>query len=388
MMQRKLRSAGLSAGRLQHLRDEIQRDIDSHRYQGAAVIVARNGVVGLDEAVGFIDRARTRRVRRDSVFSLLSVTKAFTNVLVLRAIELGQLSLHTKVAGIIPEFSGKPRENITVFHLLTHMSGLPPVFALAPAMPIDDLAEVVAAICRSVFSNEEPGQRVAYSPMVAHALLGEMLRRTDRAGRDFRTIVAEDLLGPLQMADTWVGVRADLRPRHVVPDFPADFPATHRARHTDGPHGALQDETAEMPWLGIVSTATDLLRFAEALRRGGELDGTRILSPPMLAMATRIHTGEHPNELYRALALRRGWESWPAYLGLGFALRGEQVCRHHFGTLNSAQAFGNHGAGSTVFWVDPTRDLTFVCLTAGIMEEGDNIERFERLSDVALSAAV
>jgi CubicO group peptidase (beta-lactamase class C family) len=74
--------------------------------------------------------------------------------------------------------------------------------------------------------------------------------------------------------------------------------------------------------------------------------------------------------------------------GLGFALRGEQLCRHHFGTLNAAQAFGNHGAGSTLFWIDPTRQMTFVCLTSGIMEESENVERFERLSDIALSAAM
>jgi CubicO group peptidase (beta-lactamase class C family) len=92
--------------------------------------------------------------------------------------------------------------------------------------------------------------------------------------------------------------------------------------------------------------------------------------------------------LYRALALQRGWQPWPAYLGLGFALRGGRVCRHHFGTLNSPEAFGNHGAGSTMFWIDPTRELTFVCLTAGIMEEGDNVERFERLSDIALCAVL
>ncbi len=50
--------------------------------------------------------------------------------------------------------------------------------------------------------------------------------------------------------------------------------------------------------------------------------------------------------------------------------------------------FGNHGAGSTLFWIDPRLGMTFVCLTAGIMDEGDNIQRFQRLSDIALSAAI
>jgi len=142
-----------------------------------------------------------------------------------------------------------------------------------------------------------------------------------------------------------------------------------------------------MPWVGLVSTAYDLWRFAEMLRRGGELDGRRILGPATLDLATRNHTGDKPNELYMQLAKARGWEPYPAYIGIGFVVRGEQICHHQFGTLSSPRTFGNHGAGSTLLWVDPQRDISFVCLTAGVMDEGDNIERFQRLSDIALSAA-
>jgi 3-oxoacyl-[acyl-carrier protein] reductase len=57
-------------------------------------------------------------------------------------------------------------------------------------------------------------------------------------------------------------------------------------------------------------------------------------------------SGEKPNELYKALAHRRGWEPGPAYIGLGFSLRGTAVCDHMFGTLTSPGTFGNYGAGS------------------------------------------
>jgi len=52
------------------------------------------------------------------------------------------------------------------------------------------------------------------------------------------------------------------------------------------------------------------------------------------------------------------------------------------------RTFGNFGAGSSLFWVDPEKSLTFVCLTAGVMEEARNILRFQRLSDMAHAAAV
>jgi len=378
----------LCAERLQCLRDAIAGDIERKLYKGAVVLVARDGKVGLHEALGQGHSDDPSALRLDAVFNLFSLTKAFTNVLVFRAIERGQLALTTKVSSVIPEFCGRPRELITVADLLTHFTGLPGVFTPRPGMCIDRLDEVIEAICKFVHAAEMPGVRVDYSPMVAHALLGEMVRRSDPARRSFRRIMTEDVLMPLGLSDTAVGVRADLKARHVVPEFPAKFPATHPGHGDLGPHSALLQEDSEMPWVGMVSTASDVFRFAEMLRRGGELDGRRIVGPRILEVATRNWTGEHPNQLYKGIALSRGWKPFPAYLGFGFTLRGDAVCQHQFGTLTSARTFGNHGAGSTVFWVDPQVDMTFVCLTAGLLDEGDNIERFQRLSDIARSAAL
>ena len=57
-------------------------------------------------------------VREDSVFSLFSVTKAFTNVLMFRAIERGEIALTTKVSQVIPEFAGHGRDDINYFDLM------------------------------------------------------------------------------------------------------------------------------------------------------------------------------------------------------------------------------------------------------------------------------
>jgi len=73
---------------------------------------------------------------------------------------------------------------------------------------------------------------------------------------------------------------------------------------------------------------------------------------------------------------------------LGFSLRGDAICHHQFGTMATPRAFGNHGAGSTLLWVDPELDMTFVCLTTKLLPEADNIERFQKLSDIAISAAL
>jgi CubicO group peptidase (beta-lactamase class C family) len=381
-------AASFNQERLVHLRRVIADDIAAGRYFGAAIAVARAGQLALHEAIGHADAAGSRPLRRDSVFSIFSVTKAITNVLVLRSIELGRFALTTRISDVVTEFSGGLRNEITVHHLLTHTSGLPIVFAIKPDMYIDRLDEVVAAVCANIRPAEPPGERVAYSPMANHALLGEALRRTDPNRRSYRAIVHEDLLAPLKMSDTSVGLRPDLRARHVVPDFRGNFPITHPGHSNLGPNGAFQEEDAEMPWVGVASTVPDMFRFAEMLRRGGELDGARILSPATVELATRNWTGEKPNELYKTLFHQRGWPPAPAYLGLGFSLRGTALCHHLFGTLTSAGTFGNYGAGSALYWVDPARDVTFVCLTAGIMDSLENVERFQRLSDIAVSAAL
>jgi CubicO group peptidase (beta-lactamase class C family) len=377
---------GLSSARLGRLQASIEADVRARRYFGAVVAVARHGTVALCEAIGHADPEGRRPLQRDSVFSLFSVTKAFTNILIFQAIERGDLALTTKVSTIIPEFSGGLRQHITFYHLLTHSSGLPSVFTPRPGIYIDRLEEIIAAICANVHSETFPGERVTYSPMAAHALMGEAIRRIDAGKRSYRQIVEEDLLKPLGMGDTSIGVRRDLKSRHVVPQFIDPMPIQHLGHSDLGPNGAFEEETAEMPWVGAISTVPDLMRFALTLQQGGAVDDQRIVSPAMLEQATLNRTGDKPNELYRQLALSRGWEPYPAYIGIGFSLRGESICHHQFGTLSTPRTFGHTGAGSTLFWVDPERELVFVCLTAGVINEGDNIERFQRLSDLAQAA--
>ncbi len=141
-----------------------------------------------------------------------------------------------------------------------------------------------------------------------------------------------------------------------------------------------------MPAASAVSTAADIFRWGEMLRRGGELDGVRVLSPTIIELATTNQTGAMQNDIYDYAREMYGWPDFPAYLGLGFLLRGEGVFPTPFGLTASPRAFGCIGTGSTVFWVDRTRELTFVCLTAGLLEAGRSQERFQRLSDLAITA--
>jgi CubicO group peptidase (beta-lactamase class C family) len=214
------------------------------------------------------------------------------------------------------------------------------------------------------------------------------VRRVDEKQRRFRDIMREDLFEPLGMQDSSVGVRADLRERHIIPHFLQPLPFGHPSRGNYGKDGAFQEEEAEMPWVGCIASVPDMYRFAEMLRRGGELDGARVLSPAMVDKAATNYTGDAPNGMFGQMYHSLGWEQPPACLGLGLVLRGGGIYHHHYGTLASPGTFGSMGAGSTVFWVDPERQMSFVCLRAGVIPEGGSIECFQRLSDMALSAAI
>lgn len=372
--------------RLDKLREVILADIARADYFGAVLKVGRGGEVVFEEALGAQDGAGEMPLRIDDVFSVFSVTKAFTNVLILKAVEEGRFALTTKVKDILPEFTGQPREDATFYHLLTHTAGMPGVWTPKPGMYLDRLAELFEAALEHVQGEVPPGSRCDYSPLVNHVLLGTALVRTDPRGRDYRTLLHEDLFAPLGMNDTSMGLRADLAPRHVRPDMRGTVPIQHLSRNLPGDHALFEDPDVEAPHVGCASTVGDLYRFAEMLRREGELDGVRILSPAMLQLARQVHTGTMPNQLYKRVAEGAGWQVPPANQGIGFQVRGTGVFHHLFGSLASPETHGNYGAGSTMFWVDPQRDVSFALCSAGVMTQAANIERCQKLSDLALSA--
>jgi CubicO group peptidase (beta-lactamase class C family) len=379
---------GINADRLENVRQAVEADVRRGRYWGASIKIARGGEIVADVAIGAADEAGSKPIANDSVFSIQSITKAFINVLALRSIEFGHFALTTKMSEIIPEYSGAPRDQATIFHFLTHTTGVAAMWEMRPGMFLDELADAVDAVCALALGSNPPGVRCDYSPMVNHVLLAEAVRRTDPAGRTIGQILQRDLFDPLGMTDTSLGIKPHMRDRHVVPDFRGTVPVKHLSRTRQGDNGLLEAESHEAVWMGASSTTADLLTFADALRRGGVTPaGYRLLSPRMLTLARRNWTGDLPNELYKTVALRNGYEVPPAYLGLGFSLRGDRMVRHQFGTLTTPETFGNYGAGSALYWVDPELDLTFVALTAGFLPQADNILRFQTLSDLAVAAA-
>lgn len=377
---------GLDPARLALLTAAIDADVAAERYDAAVVLVARGGQVALHEAVGWADRAGRRRARTDDVFSIFSITKTLTTAAVLVRVDRGELALTTPVAEVLPEFGNRGKQRVTVAQLLSHTAGLAAGLPPLPIEQLGDLDAYVAAACQQPIE-AIPGTSVHYSAITAHALLAEVVRRLDGGRRRFRNILTDDVLVPLGMRDTALGLRADLAARKVPIIVRDRSPGVFEPDLLEAFNELVGPET-EIPAASAVSTVADLFRWAEALRRGGELDGRRLLSPAIVRLATTNQTGDRPNGFYAFACEQRGWAPFPANIGLSFFLRGHGIHPSYFGLTSSPRTFGGLGAGSQMFWVDPERDLTFVCLTAGLLEETRFLDRSQRLSDLVQAAVI
>jgi CubicO group peptidase (beta-lactamase class C family) len=373
---------------MSRLHQAIERDVERKLYDGAVTIVAVGGKVVFEHATGFADRHADKPMRLDSVFPIFSVSKAFNAVLVLQRVERGEVSLNTPVREIIPEFGSRGKQRVTIGQLLSHSGGLPASFPAVPADKIGDLDAVTAAVC-DVGLEAVPGEEVSYSPIMAHAVLGQVVRQLDGGKRKLRDIAREELLEPLGMGDTALGALGSkaLAARAVMPRVSDQSPGMFDASALVGLGLAILNPELdiEIPAGGFISTGADVFHFAEAMRLGGALNGKRVLSAPMVQLATSNHTGARPNDLWTYARELKGWPLFPANLGLGFFLRGEGLNPTYFGHLSTPGTYGAMGAGTTNFWVDPARNITMVCLTTGFLEEANSALRFQRLSDVAIA---
>ena len=374
----------------QRLIDAINGDIERDLYDGAAIKVAHRGKIVVDEAMGWADRKNGREQRTNDVFKLLSTTKSFTNVLALQAVDQGRFALTTPIVDIIPEFWGPDpylrnrRGKVNVTHLFTQTSGIPTTVFPVGGDDLHDMSKVVEAACKLQIIND-PGTVLDYSPTINHSLLGELVKRTDPKGRNYNQIVQEELFDKLGMTSTFMGPNLKFNDR-LVPftartgnEFISDDLLTITTKAIDTPG-------SEMPFVGGHSSTRDMLLFAEMLRNWGTANGHNFLSPAILTKATRVQSGDLLNGLYSILAGTEDWDIPTANYGLGFNIGGGGIKVSIFGTLNNPQAFGGHGAGTTLWWVDQARELSFVLLTTRAMNEAKNYIRFQRISDLVLSA--
>ena len=381
------RSIGLDPDALERLRSAVAGDIAKGLHHGAVILVARGGQIGLHEPIGHSDLANDRPAQLADRFFLASVSKSLTAAAALKLIDRGVISFDTRVADVIPEFAVRGKQRVTIYHLLTHTAGTwsgflpPPPHQWGPI--IGNIAELTAAVSAQPLTGM-PGEYVVYNPWADFTVLGEIIRRVD--GRPFRDILRDEILHPLGMTESSFGLEVD-HPRRVPVRMSDLAPG---AAEVDIMHSFndIIDETAEMPAGGCFATTRDLFKFAEMLRLGGTREGVRVLSPAMVEYGVRNHTGTKTNQFWDFSKEARDVPDFPAnFMLFGGYSRGEGHFLTCMGHTASPSSFAGVGSGSTMWMVDPVRELTFVFLSAGLMEGLGHFQRLQRLGDLAVACA-
>lgn len=379
-----LKATGIVPEAFSHLDESIQADIDAEENFGASLLVALNGEIVHRREFGTV--APGRSTAEGDIYLMMSLTKAFTAALTLKAIDEGRFTLDTRVEELLPGFGSKGKQNSTVYQLLNHTSGLP--FALVPP-PLGpdkagDLSAKASALC-NIAASYEPGTRCIYTGGLGYDALGQILVNTDKKGRAYREIMFEELFQPLGMNSSSIGCTLD-NPKRV----PVSFTQKHTAPHTPAILGMFNksfDEKAELPSGNAYATIEDVYRFSELYRNRGTINGKRIISRSLFDYAHQDHTIGLLNEAWTAEVLERSIPPLPAcFTLLGGYIRGGGHKPNSAGYTASPTAFTAVGGGSTGMMIDFEKNLTVIFLSSGFREGLRHLERLKRINDLALAA--
>jgi CubicO group peptidase (beta-lactamase class C family) len=305
--------------------------------------------------------------------------------------EEGRFQLHDPVSKFIPEFADvkvfagateagfeltELEREITIWHLLTHTAGLTydffedsPVDAMyleADLHQPDRTAEEVVHEIVKLPLVHQPGTAWRYS--MATDVLGYLIEVI--SGMTLDVFFGEKILKPLGMEDTDFYV-----PEAKLDRFAAEYgPSTGPSTPLRTGSGQAPTESGGMELLdapatsqytrpprflsggaGLVSTASDYMRFAQMLFNGGELEGTRLLGRKTVELMTINHL---PDELIPIQVQPHTLHG--CGFGLGFRVL---VNLAQAGRLGSEGEFGWGGGASTSFFVDPKEQLIGLLLT-------------------------
>jgi CubicO group peptidase (beta-lactamase class C family) len=333
------------------------------------VCVRHNGAIVLDRTIGHARGngpddpagAETVLATPETPFLIYSGSKAITALLVHKLHERGELDISAPVSDYIPEFQRHGKGQITIGQVLAHRAGIPSLPREAVDLDrVGDREFMVRALCEArPFA--PPGRFLAYHAVSGGYVLAEVVHRV--TGRDIGAVLAEEFLEPLGFRWTGYGVRREDLSQvalNYVTGPPTGPPLSQLATRAlglplDELVAASNDErflTAIIPSANVVTTARELSRFFEIFRRGGELDGIRVIDQPTILRAL---TEQSHLEVDLSLG-------FPTRFSYGLMLGARVLSLYGRDTQH---AFGHLGFTNMLAWADPQRGLSCAVLTNG-----------------------
>jgi CubicO group peptidase (beta-lactamase class C family) len=172
---------------------------------GASLALVEGGNIVWSEGFGYTDRSKMVKVTSDTLFHVGSISKSFTALGVLKAVNKGLLALDDPVKKHLSWFDADSRSaeaepaRITLRHLLSHHSGLgtwSPIGNPSDPQYHTRTFEEVVKSTRSSWLKFPAGERFEYSNQGID-LAGGVLEHA--SGKAFADFMREELLAPLGM---------------------------------------------------------------------------------------------------------------------------------------------------------------------------------------------
>ncbi len=311
----------------------------------------------------------------DTVFRIASMTKAITSVAAMQLVEQGKLSLDDPVPAIDPalaapqvligfDVKGAPilrpaKRPITLKHLLTHTAGFcyeqwnPDLERCVAALGMPQMASGKRAALRMPLMFD-PGERWEYGINIDW--VGRLVE--EASGQNLDTYLAEHITRPLGLKDTGFAISAEQRARQA-------------SVHQRASDGSLTPQPFEIPTEreflagggGLYSTASDYLRFLQALLQGGSLNGAQIIKPETVTLMGENHIGALPAGILKTNnpPLTNDVDLFPGQAvrwGLGYMLTLDPGPNgRSAGSLTWAGIF------NTYYWLDPRKGVAGLTMT-------------------------
>ena len=348
------RTASFDPARLKALSDDLQALVDGGQLAGVTTLAARKGKVIHFETRGLADVETGAPARPDTIWRIASMTKPVVGVAMMQLWEKGLWKLDDPVARHIPEFAGLkvkapdgslvPQASpMTMAQLMSHTAGFDVSAGYAQAgLRSGDLKEMIRRLAALPLA-AQPGTDWRYGPSVD--IQGHVVERL--SGERLDDYLRRHIFDPLKMPDTGF---------HVSPEKAPRVARIHTYRDGRIVAGPAQVVPVAPPVFlsgggGLLSTASDYFRFAQALLDGGALDGARVLKPDTVKLMRR-------NLLAAGVALDLYGPAQPGVgFGLDFAVIQDPAAAR---APQGRETFYWGGAFGTWFWIDPTNDIVFV----------------------------
>jgi CubicO group peptidase (beta-lactamase class C family) len=361
---------------LNHIDALVKPYLEQKKLIGSVVIVVKDNQVVHYKGYGMADAEQKKPMEANTIFRIMSQTKAITSLAIMQLFEQGKLDLDQKVSDFIPEFKNptvlkdfNPKDSsyttvaakreITIRDLLTHTSGIDYSGIGSEQMKaIYAKANIPSGLGEMKFTllekmkdlgklplAHQPGDKFTYG--LNSDLLGCLVEII--SGETLEQYFHKHIFEPLGMKDTYfnlpaekgnrlAGVYTENEQKQVIPWGP-----TFR---NINPNYPLVKKTFFSGGAGLSSTAYDYAIFLQMLLNKGKYNGQQIIGrrTAELMVSPQLNPGLLGNDNF----------------GLGFQIVSEKSANLK---MRSKGSFSWGGYYGTTYWADPKENLIVLIMT-------------------------